>query len=315
MKKHLLYLLVAFFALTSCTSQRSHKVKQTQYFNIYEEPDTTAEILGTTKGHEDLFVLKMKNGWAEIRQGRDVAYVQTDAFTTSEHILKDLQIKGEMEDKTGWILIGIVVSMGILYLIPNKKDVDAFPLDIRAGIFNFACILELLYACVSFDNFMWFLLPRFVGIWAFLNIAILCGVAWVQKKNYYKITEEYKAENPAEFSMRWGILSGLALIPIMAVCISLFGASGIVIGILVFLACQVYQFRLIVKSMSKSGPMLSAVLCASTNVIGLYTTFAVAALAVVGFIALLLCRLFISLMGRSREDYNPYDPYNPYNHY
>ena len=55
---------------------------------------------------------------------------------------------------------------------------------------------------------------------------------------------------------------------------------GIVIGILVFLACQVYQFRLIVKSMSKSGPMLSAVLCASTNVIGLYTTFAVAALAV-----------------------------------
>lgn len=315
MKKHLFYLLLAFFALTSCTSQRFHRVKQTQYFNIYEEPDTTAEILGTTKGHEDLFVLKMKNGWAEIRQGRDIAYVQTDALATGEHILKNLQTKGEMEDRTGWILIGIIISMGILYLFPTKKDVDIFSLDIRAGVFDLACILELLYLCVSRDNFMWFLSPTVMSGWAFLNIVILCGVAWVQRKNYYKITEDYKIVNPAEFSMRWGILSAFALIPATILLGVLFGIGGIIFAILAFLACQVYQFRLIVKAMAKFGNILSAVLCATANVIGLYMTFAVAALAVVGFIALMAARFMISLMGRRKEDYNPYDPYNPYGHY
>lgn len=310
MKKHLLYLLVAFFALTSCTSQRSHKVKQTQYFNIYEEPDTTAEIVGTTKGHEDLFVLKMKNGWAEIRQGRDVAYVQTDALATGERLLEDLQLKGEMEDKTGWILIGIVISMAVLYLIPNKKDVDTFSLDIRAGVFDLACILELLYLCVSRENFMWFVDTGVMSGWAFLNIAILCGVAWVQITNYRRIIKDYKTAYSADFSLRWGIWSAVALIPATIIFSSLFGNGGIILAVLAFIACQVWQILSIVKNLAKATSLVTAVLCAITYVVGLLATIVVSVLAVVGFIVLLLARLMISLMGSRKENNNPYNPYN-----
>ena len=312
MKRYLLYLLVTLFALSSCSTQMYHQIKQTREFNIYESPDSTSKIVGTTKGCEKIYVYKIRNSWAEVRQNQHEAYIKTDALATSEHWIKNLQKKDEMRDKTGWMLIGIVLSMGILYFGRKKTDLDAFSLNVRTGIFNFACLLEILYLCVSLDDFMWFVSPDIVSGWAFLNIIILCGVALVQVYIFRRIFQDYKSIYPAKFSIRWGVWSAVGVIPVTILFGLWYGNVGTIITLLAFIALQVRQFFVIVKELSKVASLVTAILCAVTYAVGLFATILIALLAIVGFIGLMIVRLMISLMGRSKEDYNPFDPYQPF---
>lgn len=283
MKKYFA-ILVMLLGVVSVFSQETYKVISGTTYNIRTAPNMEAEIVGKTNDELLLKVYEIQNGWAKVQYGADTAYVKSDCLVmqTKTDTQKEGLVEIEEIENTKWmIFVSFCLSILLLILIVMRFKVGALQGSsywINLSAFNLLCALEWLYMLSVGDYFLWFLFPQIVGAMFVLNAIFFSFLAIVQSISFYYTMLDFKHHYGAKFNLYFGLWSIPCVIIFSIIAGSLWGINAVVITILLFLICQIFQVLFVFKRVWATGGLVPALISSFTYIWGFVTTLIVASI-------------------------------------
>lgn len=298
MKKSLA-ILIMILGVLSGYSQETYDVISKSTYNIRSAPNTDAAIIGSTYNKSSIDVFEIKDGWAKIKYENDTAYVKSDCLgkMPQKIIQQEKLSRNKIIEDTKWILFVFFCLAIFLVIVMLKRSHSEFLSDslYKANLitFNFLCLLEWFYILKVGENFLWFFNPEIVGGMVFVNALFFGFIAISQTLAFYYTMTDFRKRYDANFHLHIGIWSLPGLIVFSILAGSLWGIEAILVVILVFFLCQIFQVVFIFTRMLRTGGWLPSLIASYTYIVGFVTSLLVASIF---FIVILLIFFMKNLM-------------------
>jgi len=319
MKRYLafLYLLIC---MLSGYAQESYKIVSKSSYNIRMAPNTDSKVIGSTYNQYYLDVYEIKNGWAKIKYGDSIAYVNSKCLGEKEYV-RNIQRQGyKNRPLLGEFVFLLMITMPLILFVCcvkfyRQQSLSGFWYYLRWCVFVLLCVVEAVIIVGGyFEYFSEMILAKYTNVKStgllYALAAIIIAIvmtAIIQIKSFFDIMEDFKYNYDVDYNIYWAPIA-LVVGPILSIVAAMCDAYLIlVILIILTLLSQIIFMCMIFVKILKSQNIVLALFCTITYLIGVIATIVMASFLFFVYCLIKVSKQFTSMMLTSIPTQYPYN--------